>query len=205
MEITLSKPFAMGLYEVTFEEYDRFCSATGCDRPDDGEWGRGRHPVINVSWEEAVAYTKWLSEKTGHTYRLPTDAEWEYAAKGGTTTKFWWGDDVGVAKANCAQCGSIWDAEKTARVGKFPPNPYGLHDTAGNVFEWTADCYHSSFAEAPADGSPLEKEPGCGKRVIRGGAWSFPPKEIRSTNRWRDFPTRRSDDTGFRVVREIDE
>ncbi|MCW9035184.1 MAG: formylglycine-generating enzyme family protein [Rhodospirillales bacterium] len=202
-EINLPKPFAIGLYEVTFKEYDRFCEATDREKPDDGGWGRNRHPVINVSWEEAVEYTKWLSEKTGQTYRLPTDAEWEYAAKGGTTTKFWWGDNVGTANANCAQCGSIWEAERTSRVGKFPPNPFGLHDTAGNVFEWVADCFHSSFAEAPSDGKALEKEKGCGQRVIRGGGWSFPPKESRSANRWRDFPTGRSEDTGFRVVREL--
>ncbi|MCB1869259.1 MAG: SUMF1/EgtB/PvdO family nonheme iron enzyme, partial [Gammaproteobacteria bacterium] len=95
-----------------------------------------------------------------------------------------------------------WDGEKSSPVGKFEPNPFGLHDTAGNVFEWVADCWNDSFAEAPADGSALEK-PGCGVRVIRGGAWSFPVKEIRSANRWRDFQSRRSDDTGFRVVREL--
>ena len=107
-----------------------------------------------------------------------------------------------MARANCEGCGSLWDGEKTAPVGRFSANAFGLHDTAGNVFEWVADCYHNTFEHAPANGAALDK-PGCGKRVIRGGAWSFPPKEIRSANRWRDFPARRSDDTGFRVVREI--
>jgi len=195
-------PFAMGVFEVTFEEFDRFCNETGRTKPSDEGWGRGRHPVINVSWEDATAFTKWLSAKTRQTYRLPSDAEWEYAARAGARSRFWWGDEVGIARANCEGCGSLWDGEKTAQVGKFSPNLFGLHDTAGNVFEWVADCYHDTFADAPTDGSAIDK-PGCGKRVIRGGAWSFPPKEIRSANRWRDFPSRRSDDTGFRVVREI--
>ncbi len=196
------KPFAIGLYEVTFDEYDRFCDSTGKDKPDDADWGRGRHPVVNVSWDSATAYTDWLSQQTGQRYRLPTDAEWEYAARGGTGTRFWWGNDIGFANANCAGCSSIWDGAMTSRVGSFGPNPYGLHDTAGNVFEWVADCWNDTFETAPGDGSALEK-PNCGIRVIRGGAWSFPPKEVRSANRWRDFHPRRSDDTGFRLVREL--
>ena len=195
--------FAIGIFEVTFDEYDRFCTATNRDLPDDEGWGRGDNPVVNVSWQDAKAYTEWLGNKTRKRYRLPSDAEWEYAARAGTESTYWWGDEIGTARANCEGCNSLWDGAKIAPVGKFAANPFGLHDTAGNVFEWVADCYHDSFAEAPADGAPIEK-PGCGKRVIRGGAWSFPPKEIRSANRWRDFPTRRSDDTGFRVARDID-
>ena len=196
------KAFAIAIYETTFEEYDRFCDDTRRNKPDDSDWGRGQRPVINVSWEDAVAYTKWLSRKTRQNYRLPSDSEWEYAARAGSKTRYWWGNEVDKAKANCEGCGSLWDGEKTAYVGKFLPNNFGLHDTAGNVFEWVADCLQSSFAEAPIDGAPMDK-PGCGKRIIRGGAWSFPAKEIRSANRWRDFPSRKSDDTGFRVVREL--
>jgi len=194
--------FAMGVFEVTFNEYDQFCAAAKCNMPDDEGWGRGDNPVVNVSWQDAKAYTEWLSNKTRKRYRLPSDAEWEYAARAGTDTKYWWGDETGTARANCEGCKSLWDGAQIAPVGKFAANPFGLHDTAGNVFEWVEDCFHDSFAKAPADGAPLEK-PGCGKRVIRGGAWSFPPKEIRSANRWRDFPSRRSDDTGFRVARDI--
>ncbi|MCW9038992.1 MAG: formylglycine-generating enzyme family protein [Rhodospirillales bacterium] len=201
--VTLSQPYAIGLYEVTFDEYDLFCDSTGREKPDDAGWGRGRRPVINVSWEDAVAYTKWMSEQTAHHYRLPTDAEWEYAARGSSKTRFWWGNSVGRGNANCAGCVSVWGGERTAPVGRFPGNPFGLHDTAGNVFEWVADCYTDVFAEGPSDGSAVEK-PGCGKRVIRGGSWSFPPKEVRSANRWRDFPTRQSDDTGFRILREME-
>ncbi|MCW9024583.1 MAG: formylglycine-generating enzyme family protein [Gammaproteobacteria bacterium] len=196
------KPFAIGMYEVTFDQYDQFCNDTRRTLPSDSGWGRGQRPVINVSWEDAMAYTKWLSRKTRKTYRLPSDSEWEYAGRAGSKTRFWWGNEVGYAHANCEGCGSLWDGEKTARVGKFLPNAYGLHDTAGNVFEWVADCLHTDFSKAPIDGTPLDKA-GCGKRVIRGGAWSFPAKESRSANRWRDFPTRQSDDTGFRVVREL--
>jgi len=202
MPITLNA-FAIGSHEITFEQYDQFCDDTRRTKPDDQEWGRGSRPVVNVSWNDAVAYTNWLSKKTGKVYRLPTDAEWEYAARAKTTTRFWWDNKSGVAMANCEGCESIWSGEKTAPAGRFPANAYGLYDTAGNVFEWVLDCYHNTFEHAPKDGSAIEK-PGCGKRVIRSGAWSFPAKEIRSANRWRDFPTRKSDDTGFRVVRELD-
>ena len=197
------KPFAIGLYEVIFEEYDEFCAATGRSRPDDSDWGRGRRPVVNVSWKDAVAYTDWLSGRTGRRYRLPTDAEWEYAARAGSDTRFWWGDELQAGRANCEGCGTPWDGGKTAPVGRFPPNSFGLHDTAGNVFEWVADCWLGSFTAVPLDGSAVEK-PDCVSRVIRGGAWSFPAHEIRSANRWRDFSTRRSDDTGFRLARELE-
>ena len=195
-------PFAIGVHEVTFLEYDQFCEATGRDKPDDQEWGRGFRPVVNVTWKDAQAYVEWLSQQTGQRYRLPTDAEWEYAARGGQKSRYWWGDELGVAMANCAGCGSLWDSEQSAPVARLPANPFGLHDTAGNVFEWVEDCWNDSYEQAPSDGSALETM-GCGKRVIRGGAWSFPPHEVRSANRWRDFPSRSSDDTGFRVVREL--
>lgn len=202
-EIDLTRPFAISRHEVTFAEYDRFCEATRRQKPDDEGWGRHQRPVINVNWNDAVAYTQWLSKQTGKSYRLPTDAEWEYAARGGSKARFWWGDEKGVAQANCSDCGGLWDGEKSAPVGHFPPNPFGLYDITGNVWEWVADCYHDKFAEAPSDGTAIEKE-GCGKRVIRGGAWSFPAQEMRSANRWRDFPSRTSDDTGFRVVRQVE-
>lgn len=196
------QPFAIAVYEATFDEYDLFCDDTGRGKPDDEGWGRGSRPVVNVSWEDANSYAEWLSQRTEQRYRLPTDAEWEYAARGGTSSRFWWGDEAQTNRANCADCGSLWESEKSAPVGRFPPNPFGLHDTAGNVFEWVADCWQDSYGPSPSsDGGGSEG--GCGKRVIRGGAWSFPVKEVRSANRWRDFPTRRSDDTGFRLAREL--
>jgi len=191
------KPFAIGLYEITFDEYDLYCEETGHIKPDDQEWGRGRRPAVNVSWNEAQKYLKWLSGKTRQKYRLPTDAEWEYAARAGTKTRYWWGQEVLKNKANCEGCGSLWDGEQTSIVGKFSPNDFGLHDTAGNVFEWVEDCFNSDFTQSKINNQS------CGKRNIRGGAWSFTPKEVRSANRWRDFPNRQSDDTGFRVVREL--
>jgi formylglycine-generating enzyme required for sulfatase activity len=197
------KPFAIGMYEITFDEYELFCRDTGRDHPGDEGWGRGRRPVINVSWEDATAYTRWLSRRTGQRYRLPSDAEWEYAARANSSSRYWWGEVLDQPRANCEGCGSIWDGEKSSLVGRFSPNSFGLHDTAGNVFEWVADCLHEDFSTDPTDGSPVDR-PDCGKRIIRGGAWSFPPKEIRSANRWRDFPTRRSDDTGFRVARDLE-
>ncbi|MCW8890206.1 MAG: formylglycine-generating enzyme family protein [Sedimenticola sp.] len=197
------EPFAIGIYEVTFDEYDRFSDETRRHKPDDQGWGRGSRPVVNVSWEDAKAYVEWLSRRTDQRYRLATDAEWEYAARAGTRSRYWWGDDPEPYRANCAECNSLWDGEKSAPVGRFPPNPLGLHDTAGNVFEWVEDCWVDNFSELSLDGRVPEQAE-CGKRVIRGGAWSFPVKEVRSANRWRDFPTRSSDDTGFRVVRELD-
>jgi len=196
------RPFAIGTYEVTFDLYDLYCIETRCPSPDDQGWGRGRRPVINVSWNDAKAFTRWLSGKTGQRYRLPTDAEWEYAARAGTRTTYWWGDELQQKRANCDGCDALWSGEMTARVGRFPANPFGIHDTAGNVFEWVEDCWNDTFAVTPADGSAY-RVPACVLHVIRGGAWSFPPHEVRSANRWRDFATRRSDDTGFRVVREL--
>ncbi|WP_199930373.1 formylglycine-generating enzyme family protein [Sedimenticola thiotaurini] len=196
------QPFAIGVYEVTFEEYDRFCRDTGHRRPDDQGWGRGDRPVVNVTWVDANRFADWLSRRTGQRYRLPTDAEWEYAARGGTSSRYWWGDDVVPGQANCADCGSLWDGEKSAPVGRFLPNPFGLHDTAGNVFEWVQECWRDDFSIPPGQDAGVG-DGKCGKRVIRGGAWSFPHQEVRPANRWRDFPTRRSDDTGFRLVREL--
>ena len=144
--------FELGKYEVTFEEYDRFTAATGRDRASDQRgWGRGRRPVISVSWEDAVAYTKWLSGQTGERYRLPSEAEWEYAARAGSVTKYSWGNEIGINRANCRGCGSRWDDEQTAPVGSFGPNGWGLHDLHGNVYEWVQDCRNRSYQGAPTN------------------------------------------------------
>lgn len=200
--VTIKSPFAIGKYEVTFDEYDLFCAKTGRELTDDSEWGRGQRPAVNIPWQDAGAYTEWLTAKSGKTYRLPSSAEWEYVARAGTKGRYWWGDEVSQNNANCEECGGLWEGEKTAPVGRFPANPFGLHDTSGNVWELVGDCYSSDYNNQPTDGSALVNM-GCGKRVIRGGAWSFPPAEARSANRWREFPSRPSDDTGFRVLREM--
>ncbi|MBL8252248.1 MAG: SUMF1/EgtB/PvdO family nonheme iron enzyme, partial [Candidatus Competibacter sp.] len=140
--------FAIGQYEVTFDEYDRFCDATKRKKPSDKDWGRGRRPVINVSWADATAYANWLSAQTDQSYQLPTEAEWEYAARAGTKTAYWWGTSVRGKRANCNGCGSQWDNQKTALVGSFAANPWGLYDTVGNVWEWTCSLYDENYGGA---------------------------------------------------------
>ncbi len=169
--VEIQKPFKVGRYEVTFEEYDRFALATGRGLPNDWRWGKGRQPVVDVSWDDAVAYAKWLSKQTGKRYRLPTEAEWEYAARAGTETNYWWGNDLIRDMAICDGCGSRWDNKQTAPVGSFKPNALGLYDTAGNVWEWVEDCYHDNFKGAPSNGRGWFNESGgqC-LRVIRGGS-----------------------------------
>jgi formylglycine-generating enzyme required for sulfatase activity len=192
--------FSISKYEVSFAEYDRFARATGRRLPHDEKWGRDGRPVINVTWKDARAYVRWLSKQTGHQYRLPTEAEWEYAARGGTTRDYWWDQAASTIKANCFNCGSEWDGNSTAPVGNFAANSLGLHDTAGNVQEWTEDCYHPSYQGAPADGSARERT-GCTQRVVRGGSYSSPLESLRSNKRGHNAQDTRIDNLGFRVVR----
>jgi len=208
-EVTISQAFALGRTEVTFEEYDRFCAATGRSKPADEGWGRGTRPVINVSWEDAQAYARWLSEQTGETYRLPSEAEWEYAARAGTTTAYWWGDQASREYANYgtdaglggfAQRRDRW--EYTAPVGPFQTNDFGLHDMHGNVWEWVEDCWNDSYQGAPTDGSAW-KQGECQRRVLRGGSWSNYPRYLRSANRVRVNSGLRSIYYGFRVARTL--
>lgn len=196
------KRFAIGRYEVAFEEYDKFAKSL----PDDRSWGRDRRPVIYVSQEDAVAYAQWLSLQTGNRYRLPSEAEWEYAARGGKETTYWWGEELMKGMANCNGCGSQWDKKQTAPVGSFKPNSFGLYDTAGNVWEWVADCWHGNYQGAPTDGSAWLRENGgdCGQRVIRGASWGAKPADLRSSNRGRYSRGIRNLNLGFRLVREID-
>jgi formylglycine-generating enzyme required for sulfatase activity len=193
------KRFAMGRYEVTFAEYDKFAQATDREKPDDRGWGRGNRPVINVSWHDAVAYTEWLSKQTGKKYRLPTEAEWEYAARAGTETKYWWGNEIGSNKANCygTYCGDRF--EYTAPVGSFGANQFGLYDTVGNVWEWTCSEYESQYGG---------KEETCLKNInennrlsLRGGDWNGGPRVVRSANRNWWSPAVRVVDVGLRLVR----
>ncbi|MCH7543001.1 MAG: formylglycine-generating enzyme family protein [Proteobacteria bacterium] len=200
--VRIATPFAMGKYEVTFEAYDQFAVATGRELPDDRGWGRGKRPVMRVSWNDAVAYARWLSEQTGKRYRLPTEAEWEYAARAGSTTRYWWGNDIGRNNANCIGCGSRWDNKQTAPVGSFRPNDFGLYDTAGNVWEWVEDCWNKSYDGAPSDGSAWLGGD-CSNRVLRGGSWVFIPWGLRSAYRFRGWTVNRYVDFGFRVARTL--
>jgi len=125
--VTIAKPFAIGRYEVTFDEWDKCVDEGGCKyRPEDRDWGRGKRPAVNLSWLDAKTFTTWLSQKTGQTYRLPSEAEWEYAARGGANTPYWWGRDVGTRQANCRDC-NTGEGQKTSPVGSYKANGFGLH------------------------------------------------------------------------------
>ncbi len=206
-EVTIARPFAVAKFALTFDEWDA-CAARGGCRPDvsDSGWGRGRRPVINVSWDDAQAYVKWLSRVTGKPYRLLSEAEYEYAARGGSETTYPWGDDIklnGKPMANCDGCGSQWDNKQTAPVGSFAANRFGLYDIVGNVWEWTEDCWNGSYQGAPADGSAWTSGD-CSRRVVRGGSWLNNPGSLRSAARYRNNLTVvRGYVLGFRVARTL--
>jgi formylglycine-generating enzyme required for sulfatase activity len=206
--ITITGPLALGKFEVTFEEWDACVAAGDCKhRPDDNGWGRGRRPVIDVSWDDIYReFMPWFSSKTGRTYRLLSEAEWEYAARAGSRNKYTWGNDIGKNRANCTGCGSKWDKKQTAPVGSFAANAFGLHDMHGNVNEWVHDCWHGDYVGAPTDGSVWDKDNAACKyhfRVTRGGSWYFPPESARSATRMTPFPTVRTNYLGFRVARTL--
>ncbi|MBA3493154.1 MAG: SUMF1/EgtB/PvdO family nonheme iron enzyme [Gammaproteobacteria bacterium] len=195
------KRFAMSRHEVTYAEYAAFARATRRSFGNGSARTGDRTPVVLVTWNDAVAYTRWVARATGRPYRLPTEAEWEYAAAAGTQTPYWWGYQIEEGKAHCYGCGSDLTAQQPVPVGSFKANPFGLHDTAGNVLEWVQDCYHPSYTGAPSDGSAWEA-PKCRMRVARGGAYSTPVKSLRSTKRFRLNAGGHYDDVGLRVVRE---
>jgi formylglycine-generating enzyme required for sulfatase activity len=211
--------FVMGRYPVTVGEFRRFVEATGykteAEKGDgayawkDGSWKKVKdanwrkpyfyqddnHPVVCVSWNDAMAYIKWLSEQTGKEYRLPTEAEWEYAARAGTET-YWWGNEIGKNRANCRGSG-----KSTSPVGSFKRNPFGLYDTVGNVWEWVADKWHENYEGAPIDGSVWEE--GGIRRVLRGGSWYLEPGHARSAFRDWCISVEQYDDYGFRVASSV--
>ena len=199
--VTISRPIAMGKYPVTFEDYERYVSATGVDRPDDKGWGRGTRPVIHVSQKDAKAYAVWLSKQTGKSYRLPSEAEWEYAARAGTMTEYSWGDEIGRSQANCSGYSKWGRKRMTAPVGRFAANAFGLHDMHGNVWEWVEDCY-GDYADAPTDGSART---GCDEEyaVIRGGSWFNRPQKMRSACRGWNGPSKRCFDVGLRLAQDL--
>ena len=197
--VTIGSSFAVGVYEVTFEEWEA-CQSCG-DHPG---WARGRRPVFNVSWDDAQSYVEWLSRETGKAYRLLSESEWEYAARAGTETRYWWGDDIGRNRANCDGCGSRWDSDRRAAraapVGSFEANAFGLHDVHGNVLEWVQDCWNDTYAGVPNDGSARQSG-NCFRRIIRGGSWGHGPELARAAMRfWGDTGARELF-VGFRVAR----
>ena len=217
--VTIGSPFAVGVHEVTFAEWDGCVRAGGCRgyRPDDEGWGRGSRPVINVSWNDAQGYVQWLSRETGVRYRLLSEAQWEYVARAGMTTARYWGesetgqcrngngyDRTAHAEFAYAQPAICSDGYAyTAPVGSFQPNAFGLYDVLGNVHEWTDDCWNDDYLGTPSDGSARQTGQ-CALRVLRGGTWLSIPGLIRSAYRGRDLAGRREDIFGFRVARIID-
>jgi formylglycine-generating enzyme required for sulfatase activity len=200
--VTLAEPFAMSRNEITFDDWDKCVAAGACRfKPDDRGWGRGDHPVINVSWSDAKEYVAWLGQKTGKSYRLPSEAEWEYAARAGTKTPFYWGAQVGTHMANCRDC-QTGGPVQTLSVGSFPPNPFGLNDMAGNAAEWLEDCWNESYKGAPADGSPWSSGQ-CAMRVLRGGSFDTQSAYVKSAARFRYDSDVRYFGNGFRVARKL--
>ena len=203
--VTIGRQFAVGQYEVIFDQWDACVADGGCNayRPTDQGWGRGRRPVINVSWVDANAYVAWLTKKTGKPYRLLSEAEYEYATRAGTTTAYPWGNAIGKNNANCDGCGSQWDGKQTAPVGSFAANGFGLYDMVGNVWEWTEDCWHDDYKGAPTNGSAWTSGD-CGLRALRGGSWNDYPGDLRSAdNRDGDIPDIRNGNIGFRIGRTL--
>jgi formylglycine-generating enzyme required for sulfatase activity len=226
--------FALGKYDVTSQQFLTFLSDTGyqpvpCD-PVLGLGWRSRRglahapsneeppkwPAVCLDWRDAGAYIAWLNARvrrlrpesaasTGP-YRLPSEAEWEYAARAGTRTARWWGDAIGRNNANCNGCGSLWDNRLLAEVDSFAPNPFGLYGMLGNAWQWTADCWHPNYRGAPIDGSAWT-EKNCGKRVIRGGSWDNVPVFVRSASRSASATNGGKYDysslTGFRLARDL--
>lgn len=211
------REYAIGRYEVSFDEWDQCFRAGGCLREiDDEGWGRGKRPVINVSWIDAQQYVHWLSEKTGRNYRLPSEAEWEYAARAGTRTRYSWGDGAEWACSHAnvldltgAALHPNWTWRvacddghaTTSPVGSFPPNPWGLYDLYGNVWEWVQDCWHNDYTDAPTDSTAWTSGGNCRKRVNRGGGWGNNPRSMRSASRDADNAESYSNAMGFRVAR----
>jgi formylglycine-generating enzyme required for sulfatase activity len=203
-DVLIKQRFAVSRFEVTFEEWDACVTLGGCTfSPSDEGWGRGTRPVINVNWDDVQQYVTWLSKRTGKSYRLLSEAEWEYAARAGTSTKYFWGDEIGQNNANCVGCGSQWDRKQTAPVGSFGANAFGLYDMHGNVTEWTQDCYHKNYEGAPEDGSAWITSGDCQYRVMHSGSWLYGPYNLRSAYRVAFEAIYRLSDLGFRLGRTL--
>ena len=198
------QPFRLGKHEVTFAQWDACVADGGCGgyRPTDYGLGRGNRPVIGVSWDEILSFINWLNSRTGGGHRLPTEAEWEYAARAGSTTEFSWGNNIGSNRANCNNdfCGDFY--KYTAPVGSFAPNAWGLHDMHGNVGEWVQDCWNDGYVGAPSDGSAWESG-NCSRRVVRGSSWNDSRWSLRSAHRNLVSRSLRRADVGFRLAQDL--
>jgi formylglycine-generating enzyme required for sulfatase activity len=202
--VVMAKPYAVSKFEVTFDEWDTCVADGDCPQSiSDSGFGRGRRPVINVAWDDAQRYVAWLSKMTGKPYRLLTEAEYEYATRGGTQTAFPWGDEIGNNNANCNGCGSQSDNNQTTPVGSFSANGFGLFDMVGNVWEWVEDCVHGNYSDAPTDGSAWIKSGNCNNRTVRGGNWKLAPANVRSATRNWYSADGRDSGLGIRVGRTL--
>jgi formylglycine-generating enzyme required for sulfatase activity len=200
--VSIIRQFAVADNDVTFDEWDECFRVGGCPKADDAPMGRRNKPVVNVSFDEAQSYAAWLSRMTGKPYRLLNEAEWEYSARGGTKTAYYWSDEIGKDNANCDDCGSKWDGREASPVGSFKVNPFGLYDMAGNVWQWVEDCYHDDYKGAPANGETWTGGD-CIHRVLRGGSWNVDPRALRSADRIGVSPGSQSAAIGFRVARTL--
>lgn len=196
------KSFMVSVYEITYAEYDKFARANKRKLPKSTGLDRKLHPVADVSWDETLAYTKWLSKQTGKNYRLLSEAEWEYVARAGSRTSYWWGTTAGSSNAHCFDCKSDFNTSKPAKVGTYKPNAFGLYDTAGNLYEWVHDCYHRNYKGAPDDGSVWEGGD-CENRIVRGGAFRSPASSMRSENREKFKSGRGQYNVGIRIARDL--
>ncbi len=203
-KVIIDAPFTIGQTEVTYEQYDYYVwlqqrvGDSGTSFPNTAKGGRGLQPVVNVNWYEANAYAKWLGEQTNRTCRLPTEAEWEYAARANTTTAYPWDNEIGQNQANCDGCGSPWDNEQSAPVARFQPNAFGVYDTSGNVMEWVCSHWQKQFSGD--EQRCIERNESEEHRVVRGGSWDLDPVGVRSAYREADDPYSRDRYIGFRVL-----
>ena len=195
--VVIAYDFDVGIYEVTFDEYDRFCKSVGKTCPEDHYWGRGKRPVLGVNWKDAKSYTRWLSEQSGKKYRLLSEAEWEYAARAGTTTSYSFGESVRELDDHAWH--EYNSGNVTHVVGQKQPNPWGLYDMYGNVWEWCEDGYIGDYRKAPLDGSARR---GGLKKVLRGGGYGSYAAHMNSSKRFRLLQFLRSKKNGFRLARD---
>jgi formylglycine-generating enzyme required for sulfatase activity/uncharacterized caspase-like protein len=201
-QVTIGYRFAIGKHEVTARQWNACVNAGGCRHKPEKTGPAENSPIRDVSWSDAQDYVRWLSKTTNQRYRLPTESEWEYAARAGTQSHFWWGDKMQPGKANCKDCGGSWDRDAPAEVDAFPANPFGLHGMNGGVWEWVADCWYKSHSGAPKDGSSRE-QPDCREHVIRGGSWRNDASYAHSASRFKYDTNVRYLLNGFRVAKTV--
>ncbi len=201
--VTIAKPFALGRYELTVGQWQACIDAGACQSMPHMQDVTANSPLHNVSWNEVQVYLKWLRQVTGQPYRLPSEAEWEYAARAGTKTRYWWGDAIGTGKADCDGCGGPWNRKAPLAVGSYAANPFGLYDMSGGVMEWVADCWNPDHHGAPGDAS-ARTDGDCSQRVLRGGSWRHDQSYSTVTSRLSYDASVRYYTNGVRIARDLE-